>query len=227
MASLGPQYSGQWTPENYFSVAYDFTAQNHSSELIWLSSRDSSVRNIPEDFFENYIWCVMVSGFNSRIVSDKWPQLKKAWRDFNPYMIDPNGAVEPNEVINNIKKNRAIVEIAQEIRRTGSRYPKTFVPHYLRDHYAMQQLPFIGGVTSQHLARNLGFDFVKPDLHLERLRKHFGFGSAEAMCRAISNSRAEWASMKLALIDFCLFVYMSHQFKPRKSCCGLELLVLR
>ena len=35
----------------------------------------------------------------------------------------------------------------------------------------LRDLPWIGGVTAYHLAKNLGGDFAKPDVHLERLAR--------------------------------------------------------
>lgn len=39
----------------------------------------------------------------------------------------------------------------------------------------LELLPWIGPVTKYHLARNLGIDVAKPDRHLKRVARHFGF----------------------------------------------------
>jgi hypothetical protein len=42
-------------------------------------------------------------------------------------------------------------------------------------------LPWIGGITKYHLAKNFGADVAKPDVHLERLAKHHGT-TPQALC---------------------------------------------
>ena len=210
-------------PDALFKAAWDFTVRHHAPDVEWLMMRDRKSCNIPEEFFETYVWVVYVSGFNASIVAQKWELLRKAWMQFNPYMCEKNQYLEANRVISNEMKNQAITKISQEIRACGSHFHEKFSLKYLEDRYKMQRLPYIGGVTSFHLARNLGFHEVKPDLHLERLRKHFGFGSTDAMCRQLSNSN----SVDLPLVDLALFVYASHKFVKRKGCCGLSVPRLR
>jgi hypothetical protein len=209
--------------EAYFKAAWAFTTTHHAAELEWLSARDKKSCEVPEDFFEQYVWCVYVSGFNAAIVAAKWPQLTKAWMGFNPYMCEKNQYLEADKVISNSKKNLEITKISQEIRACGSKFVDRFTRKYLDDRYKMQRLPFMGETTSYHLARNLGFDYVKPDLHLTRLMKLFNFGSAEVMCQHVNNR----TGCPIPLVDFAMFCYASHKFVKKKGCCGLSLLRLR
>jgi 3-methyladenine DNA glycosylase/8-oxoguanine DNA glycosylase len=63
--------------------------------------------------------------------------------------------------------------------------------------------PFIGPVTQYHLARNLGFNVVKPDVHLVRLAKKFSFEDADALCSAISRE----VGLRKGLVDLVLWRY--------------------
>jgi hypothetical protein len=52
---------------------------------------------------------------------------------------------------------------------------------------ARQQFPFIGPITSFHLAKNLGLPVAKSDRHLVRLANAVGFEDVQSMCRNISS----------------------------------------
>lgn len=50
---------------------------------------------------------------------------------------------------------------------------------------ALAKLPYIGSITKYHLARNLGDDFAKPDVHLNRLAQAEGV-DAQALCARLA-----------------------------------------
>lgn len=58
-------------------------------------------------------------------------------------------------------------------------------------------LPFIGGITKWHLAKNLGVDVVKPDRHLVRMAEAMKYVSPQVLCDAISSV----TGAKVATID--------------------------
>lgn len=62
------------------------------------------------------------------------------------------------------------------------------------------ELPFIGAVTRWHLAKNLGLDVAKPDVHLERLAQREGV-TPQALCLRI----AEQAGRRVATVDTILW----------------------
>lgn len=68
----------------------------------------------------------------------------------------------------------------------------------------LDSLPFIGKITKYHLAKNLGIgDHSKPDVHLTRLQKVFGFPSVFEMTQYLSEKRNE----KKAVVDIILWFY--------------------
>lgn len=50
---------------------------------------------------------------------------------------------------------------------------------------ACEALPFIGGITKYHLAKNFGAQVAKPDVHLQRLADHEGV-TAQQLCERIA-----------------------------------------
>jgi hypothetical protein len=67
--------------------------------------------------------------------------------------------------------------------------------------YLKDNIPFIGGITKYHLAKNLGHDCVKPDRHLVRIAKEYGFTDCVEMCRNISAQTGD----KVCVIDIVLW----------------------
>ena len=50
----------------------------------------------------------------------------------------------------------------------------------------LQQFPYIGPATSFHLAKNIGLPLAKPDRHLQRMAKSFGYERAQDLCADIA-----------------------------------------
>ena len=61
-------------------------------------------------------------------------------------------------------------------------------------------LPWIGGVTKYHVAKNFGLQYAKPDVHLTRLAKTFDT-TPQAMCELM----AKRSGYKVATIDTLLW----------------------
>lgn len=64
----------------------------------------------------------------------------------------------------------------------------------------LQGLPWIGPVTKHHLAKNLGADTAKPDVHLERLARRDGT-TVQTLCRRL----ARLTGYRVATIDTILW----------------------
>jgi len=71
----------------------------------------------------------------------------------------------------------------------------------------LQELSYIGPVTRYHLARNIGLlDCVKPDLHLIRLAKHWGFADCVIMCKEMGDG----SGLPLGIVDLVVWYAASH-----------------
>lgn len=68
---------------------------------------------------------------------------------------------------------------------------------------ALRSLPFMGPATTRHLAKNIGFDVVKPDRHLLRIAAVAQFSSPDELCRAISALVGD----RLSVVDSVLWRY--------------------
>lgn len=67
----------------------------------------------------------------------------------------------------------------------------------------LESRPFIGKATKYHLARNLGLDYAKPDVHLKRLTTKFSFETANDLCKFISEKTGD----RVGVVDVVLWRY--------------------
>lgn len=155
------------------------------------------------EFLQELAWVILSSGFRESVL-----------RRIFPRILDALGAPENFDtllarrrtyrkralaVFDHPAKIDAIFSGAEKSRAIGLpsilAQTKEIGPSYLTF------LPFIGPVTAFHLAKNIGFDVVKPDRHLERMSSRFGFDSPVAMCRVIHQYTGE----RIAIIDTVLW----------------------
>jgi hypothetical protein len=67
----------------------------------------------------------------------------------------------------------------------------------------LRALPFIGEVTALHLAKNLGADTAKPDVHMERLARREGVTTAELCARLSAETGYRVATIDTILWRAC------------------------
>jgi len=63
-----------------------------------------------------------------------------------------------------------------------------------------ESLPWIGGITKYHLAKNFGADVAKPDVHLQRLADREGC-TAQTLCERLAAA----TNLRVATIDTVLW----------------------
>lgn len=61
-------------------------------------------------------------------------------------------------------------------------------------------LPWIGGITKYHLAKNFGAQVAKPDVHLQRLADHEGV-TPQALCERLADA----SGYRIATVDVLLW----------------------
>ena len=163
-------------------------------------------------FLSEYIWVVYTSGFSSAVVTKNYLALIEAYSNINfalPVwqLRDEFFSIRWNKVKNliaNIDKHIAVLDtvlLAKVYYGKDWQWFSSFKEDFLTSPETMQRLPYIGPVTKYHLARNLGFDCVKPDLHLKRLAEHFDMGSPLLMCSYLSGLYDE----RIGVIDLVLW----------------------
>lgn len=209
------------SPQEYFRKARAFTEKHYADEMahIW-STKFEEVG--PNHFFLELLWVIHATGFNAKVVARMLPRLKTAYG-----LAEDGGGwdrlgKEPVEsvlarvlpVCNNPQKAKAVHSTARlmadamfpaDVLRTESW--EDFRQRRLSSPALLTELPYVGKITCHHLARNIGLlDSVKPDLHLVRLAKHWGFKDCTEMCEAMQPPE-----MPLGIVDLIVW-YSSATF---------------
>lgn len=106
-------------------------------------------------------------------------------------------------VFRNTAKLDAIVNVARRVELVGfSVLKRSIIGNPISE---LQRFTYIGPVTVRHLAKNLGFDFAKPDRHLVRLSLQMGFANVSDLCRAIAQVSGE----TIRVVDLILWRYLA------------------
>lgn len=189
--------------ERYYEHAWEMCEELYPDPLAYY--RELKFEQVaPKEFWSEYIWCVYTSGFNARVVSKQFFELLRAYNSWQT-LAQHNRWLEVARINKNSAKYRAIHKTAQLLYRYETTPQSDWWGKFKRDFLAtpelMRQLPFVGGVTCYHLARNLGLDAVKPDLHLVRLAEHFEWPDPLTMCSYLSGLYDE----RLGVVDLILW----------------------
>lgn len=198
----------------FFQEAFIFTATTHREFLDSLATLDINMFG-PKRFLGEYTWVIFTSGFNASIVSAKYEQIARTLSQFDPKKVQEGIVRKGMKIIRHEAKWRAVLDCARTLQRTPW---EEFRAEYLSSLDAMEKLPRIGPVTKYHLARNIGFDCVKPDLHLVRAAERFGAASPEHLCRYLQAHHQDGSSLLLSQIDYVIWCYLSHAGKI-STCC--------
>lgn len=198
-------------PSDYFRKAFAFARRNYAAQMDHIASTVFE-EVTPEKFFLEYIWVVHATGFNAKVVGKMMPRLVEAygsWREL--------GAEDADVVVDRVRKVCNNPQKIGAVRSTAG-LMLTGVPEdgkwadfrdsKLSSPRLLQELSYIGRITCYHLARNIGLlEYVKPDLHLVRLAKHWGFKDCIAMCRDMRtyHETDSGSLLPLGIVDLVLW----------------------
>jgi hypothetical protein len=184
----------------------------YKSDILWAFSLEY-VTPSPRHVISETAWVIINSGFRYAVVQKLWPKLRAAFRNFHPRVIrtlESECRAEALSVLNYPRKIDAIIEVARIIDREGV----AAIVQEAQDPPKLTRLPFIGKTTCWHLAKLLGADVVKPDIHLQRAATAAGYDSPLALCQAIRGDGSDLICSRLTVIDSVLWRY-GEQMKAR------------
>jgi hypothetical protein len=139
------------------------------------------------------------------VIEAKFDSIKEAFDGFSSAKEISNNAEKFRKSalnhFNNSRKISAIVTAAQAIDKEGFEHFKSRVE---RDPIeVLQELPYIGPTTSYHLAKNIGFQVAKPDVHLTRIMNACGYNDVQDFCGMISKTTGDL----IPVVDLVLWRY--------------------
>jgi hypothetical protein len=175
-----------------------------ADEIDW--QEGTELRSLDEaTFLREAAWVVLSTGFRETILRRRFGEISKAflhWVSADLIIAEREACREAAlESFCNRRKIDAIVEIVERVANLGIDEIREQILN--RGKEFLEELPFIGPVTSCHLAKNLGISMVKPDRHLSRIATVVGYQSPDQMCQVIS----EVIGDSSAVIDIVLWRY--------------------
>jgi len=174
----------------------------YGSEIDWQES--ISLSEVTEQhFLRESAWVILCTGMREAIVRRLFDPISDAflqWRSAKE--IGRCSAKCRNDALRlfrHPKKVDSILNITDFVSVNGISCIKEGVskdgPKFL------QQFPFIGPVTSKHLAKNLGVRVAKPDRHLLRIASALGYPSVDTLC----NDIGEITQQPVHVVDLVLW----------------------
>jgi hypothetical protein len=133
-------------------------------------------------FYRQYCFVVLCSYWKEQYARKEWEKFFETG-DFN--------------VISNRKKRAAIIKASDMAK---SWYDELMAREDKDKLEYIRTLPWMGGeALGYHLARNIGIDCVKPDRHMKRFAKRFGFETPLELCQHVKDDLG--GLEKVGLID--------------------------
>jgi hypothetical protein len=163
-------------------------------------------------------WVILCSGFREAVVRQVFDYISLCYCDWeSAAAISSAGDVCTNAAhaaFGHRAKLNAVMDVARHVERVGFDNLKSDI---LFDPVpTLQQFPFIGPITVRHLAKNLGFDIVKPDRHLHRIAIRFGFDHPDTFCTAI----AEESGDPVKVVDLIIWRFLANNWAWRSEYLG-------
>ena len=188
----------------YLRVKEKVSAAGYDGEIQWQETVE--FRQVTERvFLQEAAWVVLSAGFRESTVRNCFGSLSEAfrnWRSAEEIVANQEDCEKrAMEAFGNRRKIEAIGEIAKCVAEDGIERIKTEIG--CRGVEYLQRFPFIGPVTSYHLAKNLGLNVVKPDRHLVRMAWVSGHECPLTMCLRV----ADVVGDAVAVVDLVFWRY--------------------
>lgn len=167
---------------------------------------DIFLSNVSERYFlRESAWVILCSGMREAIIRRLFIPISEVFFQWNSAeeIIDCANKCRNDalKLFRHQQKIDSILKICDFVANMGITYIKDRVNQ--EGHHFLQQLPFIGPVTSKHLAKNLGVQIAKPDRHLLRIATALNYLSVDNLCEDI----AKITQHPVSVIDLVLWRY--------------------
>ena len=197
---------------NVFRVAErEVVAAGYAWEAKWQRTRAFSTFSESE-LLREAAWVILCSGFREASVRRWFDYISLCFCDWHSALEiaqHRNACVQTAlSAFRHEKKINAIAHVAEIICEQGFNQLRCTIQK--QPIPELQRLPYVGPVTSWHLAKNLGLSVAKNDRHLARLAELLGYSDAHHLCDAISDATGEPASV----VDIVLWRYASMSAQP-------------
>lgn len=180
----------------YRTAELEVRAAGYGPEIKWQKSLEFGEFS-ESDFMREAAWVILCSGFKETSVRKRFDYISLCFCDWEcAREIKQNRHTCIATALSgfrHVRKLNAIAEIADIICERGFSTLKRQIQK--EPIQRLQELPYIGPITSWHLAKNLGLNVAKNDRHLSRIAGRCGYSDAHSLCEDISMITGESASV--------------------------------
>ncbi len=156
-------------------------------------------------FLREAAWVILCAGMKETVVRSRFGQVSDAFLGW----CSARGIVEARRAcrrralsaFKNVHKINAILSVADRVAALSFDWIRTQLLEQGVSY--LQRLPFVGPVTSFHLAKNLGLQVAKPDRHLVRIAGALELPSVQSMCETIATEVLD----PVSVVDVVLWRY--------------------
>ncbi|WP_432263035.1 hypothetical protein [Cupriavidus sp. TMH.W2] len=170
------------SPEVYARLRAEVAAAGYAGEIAWSGS--IAPVNDADTFGREFVFIVCNSGMKAQI----------ARSIFERVMVAVEAGASAMTVFGHKGKAGAIDRVWHDRARHLAAYLRAGTPAAQLAY--LESLPWIGGITKWHLAKNFGLDVAKPDRHLVRVAAAYGL-TVDGLCENLAKATGD----RIATVD--------------------------
>jgi len=185
-----------------FRRAEKFVKENFPEDVEWSLRASENVDWDREKFICEYVFAVYVSGFRYSVIQGRMDSFRKVFYDWNLEKIlryENEVKIGARKLVNNRNKINGIIRGLKILEKLDF---DIFKGDVMKDINTLKMFPYVGNIIKYQLARNLGYDVIKPDKHIVRIAEKYGLDPFE-MCSMISKI----TQYKVHTVDSILWRY--------------------
>jgi hypothetical protein len=188
----------------YYQAKRSVYQHGFFSEIYWQEKANTESVDV-QTFLSEHAWVILSSGMNVKVVEKLFVSLAPIFRHWKnvDYILKHKIQIKlaASQRFAHSSKLDAIIHMSVYVAAHGLADTMNSIQQSGTEF--LEQFPFLGPATSKHFAKNLGFNISKPDRHLVRISKKFGYLSTDNLCREISEKTGD----KMNVIDVVLWRY--------------------
>jgi hypothetical protein len=186
----------------YETAKAALVARGFQPEIDWQASRVLGTITAVE-FMVEAAWVVINSGFREAVARRIFPALTLCFCDWAADEISSSAddcRTSALTIFGHRQKIDAIIHIAGRVTEDWDSLQQSLSIDPIK---TLQELPFIGPITSFHLAKNLGYPCAKADRHLARTAELMGQPCVQELCSDIAVATGD----PVGVVDLILWRY--------------------
>jgi hypothetical protein len=196
--------TGEEIADKYLLAKQEVIRYGYSEEIDWQDN--FCFDNVSESYFlEQLAWVILSTGMNEKIIRNKFSEISDVfynWKNSDIILNTPNSVRKHAlKIFNNKLKIDAILSGTRKVSVQGIENIKNNIRKFGPS--SLMEFDYIGPVTSNHLAKNLGLNVTKADRHLLNICLATRRVTPDDLCKEIASIIDE----KISVIDIVLWRY--------------------